>query len=106
MLQHTSHLRQLQVKIQGAAAIPRPIRVLLDSQPAIDILNNPRYHPRSKQILSRYHFVRDWVFSEKDMTVEKCSANQMGADMLTKHANVAVVRYNKKLLGMFYFRRG
>lgn len=30
------------------------------------------------------------------MMVEKCSANQMGAHMLTKRASVVVVRYNEK----------
>ena len=73
----------------------------MDSQPAIDIVHNPMYHPRSKQILARYHFVRNRVLLEKDITMEKCPANQMGADMLTKHASVAVLRYSKKLLGMF-----
>ena len=52
------------------------------------IVHNPMYHPSSKQILARYHFVRDRVNHEKEITVEKCAANQMGADMLTKHASV------------------
>ena len=34
------------------------------------------------------------------MVLEKISAGQMGADMLTKNASVGVVQYNKKLLGM------
>ena len=59
--QEASYLRHLQLEIKGAKAVPRPIRILMDSQPAIDILNNPRYHPRTKQILSRYHFVRQGV---------------------------------------------
>ena len=37
---------------------------------------------------------------EKEIEVEKIPSEQMGADMLTKHASVGVVRYNKKLLGM------
>ena len=45
--------------------------------------------------------MRDRVHQEKEITAEKCHANQMGADMLTKNASVAVARYNKKLLGMF-----
>ena len=98
--QEASYLRQLQMEILGTAAVPKPIRVLLDSQPAIDIVHNPVYHARSKQILAKYHFVRDRVHIEKEMSVEKCSASQMGADMLTKHASVAIVRYNRKLLGM------
>ena len=72
----------------------------VDSQPAIDIVNNPVYHARTKQILAKYHFVRDRVFEEKELIFEKISAGQMGADMLTKHASVGIVRYNKKLIGM------
>ena len=37
---------------------------------------------------------------EKECWFEKISADQMGADMLTKHASVGVVRYNKKLIGI------
>ena len=99
--QEASYLHQLQMQMAGKAAVDRPIRILLDSQPAIDIVNNPMYHLRSKQILARYHFVRDRVHNEKEITVHKCQANQMGADMLTKHASVAGVLYNKRLLGMF-----
>ena len=99
--QEVSFLRQLQMEIQGSIVVALPMRVLLDSQHAIDILNNPRYHLRYKHILSKYHFVRDRVFVEKEMRVEMCSANQMGAaDFLTKHASVVFVRYDKKLLGM------
>ena len=76
------------------------MRILVDSQPALDIVNNPVYHARSKQILARYHFVRDRVNNEKELVFEKVSAGLMGADMLTKHASVGVVRFNKKLLGM------
>ena len=100
--QEASFLRQLHLQMQGQPATPLLVRVLLDSQPAIDIVHNPMYHARSKQILAKYHFIRDRVHSEKEITIEKCPANQMGADMLTKHASVALIRYNKKLLGIIY----
>ena len=66
----------------------------------LDLVTNPVYHARSKQILAKYYFVCDRVHSEKEMVLEKISAGQMGADMLTKHASVGVVRYNKKVIGM------
>ena len=61
--------------------------------------STPRHQlpqPRPHQ----YHFVRDRVFVEKEIEVERVPSGQMGADMLTKHASVGVVRYNKKLVGM------
>ena len=99
--QEVSFLRQLQIEMQRAAAVPKPVRLFLDSQPAIDLVYNPVYRPRTKQIQAKYHFIRDRVLNEKELTVEKCSPAQMGAYMLTKHASVGVIRYNKKLLGMF-----
>ena len=99
--QEVSWMRTLQLQMQGKDAVAQPIRIFMDSQPAIDLLNNPVHHPKSKQILARYHFIRDRVHNEKELTVEKCSAAQMGADMLTKHASVGVIRYNRKILGMF-----
>ena len=87
--------------MKGATAVPKPVRLFLDSQPAIDLVYNPVYHPWTKQILAKYHFIRARVLNEKELTVEKCFATQMGADMLTKHASVGIIRYNKKILGMF-----
>ena len=66
----------------------------------MDIVHNPMYHARTKQILARYHFVRDRVLQEKELYFVKISARRMGADMMTKHASVGVVRYHKKLIGM------
>ena len=84
--------------MQGEVGVGVPVKVLVDSQPALDIVHNPVYHARTKQILARYHFVRDRVFKEKKLYFVKISAGNMGADM--KHASVGVVRYNKKLIGM------
>ena len=98
--QEGSFLRQIQLQMVGTVGVPTPVRVHLDSQPAMDLVNNPVHHARSKKILAKYHFVRDRVHDEKEMVLLKISASQMGADMLTKHTNVGVVRHNKKLLGM------
>ena len=84
----------------GTAGAPTPVRVYLDSESALDLVNNSVYHARSKQILAKYHFVRYRVHNEKEMVLLKMSACQMGADMLTKNASLGVVRHNEKLLGM------
>ena len=55
--------------------------------------------PQSEEIQLRMLLARP--HNEKELTVAKCSAAQMGADMLTKHASVGVIRYNRKILGMF-----
>ena len=77
-----------------------PVNICVDNKPALDILHNPVYHARTKQILARYHFIRDRMNVEKEVTFEKITSGQMGADMLTKHAAVGAVRYNKKLIGL------
>lgn len=82
------------------SAIPRPIRIYLDNYPALDLVNIPIYHSRSKHIYARYQFVRDRVHVEKENVLEKIRGGQMGTDMLTKNVAVGVVRFNKKLLGM------
>ena len=85
--------------MQGAEGVGVPVKVLVASQPALDIVNNPVYHARTKQILARYHFVRDRVFMEKELYFVRAVQGRWELSM-TKHASVGVVRYNKKLIGM------
>ena len=84
----------------GKGAAEYPVQIWADNQPALDIIHNPVYHARTKQILAKYHFVRNRMFKEKEVWFAKVLAGKMGADMMTKHAAVGVVRYNKKLVGM------
>ena len=51
-------------------------------------------------MLAKHHFVRDRMFKEKEVWFEKISTRKMAADIMTKHAGVGVVRFNKKLGGM------
>ena len=86
--------------MQGDDFDPYPIKVLVDSKPALAVVNSPVYHARTKQILARYHFIRDRVFKEKELYFAKVAGGDMGADMLTKHACAGVVRHNKKQVGL------
>ena len=46
--QEANFLRQLQLQMEGEAAVPTLVRVYLDSQPALDLVNNLVHHARSK----------------------------------------------------------
>ena len=85
--------------MQGTSIPVVPICIYIDSETALELVNNPVYHSKSKHIQARYHCVRDRVFVEKEIEVKKIPSGHMGADMI-KHASVGVIRYNKKLVGM------
>ena len=68
--------------MQGQHGVGVLVKVLVDSQPALDNVYNQMYLNRPQQILARYHYCR-----------------HMGADMM-KYASVPAVRYNTKLIGM------
>ena len=71
----TSFLRQLQEMVGKMATTP--VNICVDSKPALDILHNPVYHARTKQILARYHFIRIRMNVEKEVTFEKITYGQM-----------------------------
>ena len=74
--------------------------MIVANQPALDIVQNLVSHAQTTEFLARYHFVRNRVFQEKELSFVKIIAEQMGADMLFKHASVGVVRYTTKLIRM------
>ena len=76
--QEVNFLRQLQLQMHGEAGVDKPVRILVDSPPALDIVHNPVYHARSKQILAKYHFVRDRVFKEKEVFFDKSQLARWG----------------------------
>ena len=41
----------------------KKFRLLMDSKSAIELSKNPVYHERSKHIDTRYHFIRECIFS-------------------------------------------
>lgn len=60
-----------------------PIVVHCDNQSAIRISGNESYHPRSKHIDVRYHFVRERI-AAKQVLVKYQRSQDMIADILTK----------------------
>ena len=61
-MQEAGFLRQLQLRMQGKVGVPTSVRVYLDSQPALDLVNNPVYYARSK---------RSTTFSETVSTTKR-----------------------------------
>lgn len=62
---------------------PSSIVVFCDSQAAIQLVKNPVYHERTKQIDVRLHFVRD-VVSQGLIQIKKIATEDNPSDMLTK----------------------
>lgn len=58
-----SWIRQLQQQMVGEGAAVYPVQIWADYPPALDILHNPVFHARTKQILAKHHFVRDRMFT-------------------------------------------
>jgi len=54
-----------------------------DSQSAIELSKNPKFHSRTKHLDTSYHFVREKV-AGKQTEVKYCSTEIMVDDMLTK----------------------
>ena len=70
----------------------------MDSQPALAMMYNQMYLARPQQILARYHFAGTECSSKKSCTW--LTLVQAYGSRHADHASVAVVRYNKKLIGM------
>jgi len=74
-------LRSLQHELgfQG----PSPTTIFEDNQSAIALAKNPVYHPRTKHVRIKYHFIRDKVESN-EIRLEYVPTENMLADALTK----------------------
>ena len=57
--------------------------LLSDSKGAIDLAKNPEFHPRSKHIDIRHHFIREQI-ANKSVKMDHISTEIMAADILTK----------------------
>ena len=60
------------------------VRVHCDSQSAIHLAKDHRFHKRTKHIDVRYHRLRQWVSDDKVIVLEKISTKENPADMMTK----------------------
>ncbi|XXG79495.1 hypothetical protein AAC387_Pa09g0546 [Persea americana] len=58
-------------------------RLYSDSKSAIHLAKNSAFHPKTKHIWIRYHFIR-WLLEEKVLKLEKILSSKNPADMFTK----------------------
>ena len=59
-------------------------RVHCDSQSAIHLAKDHRYHKRIKHINVRYHKIRQWIVDDKVIDLVKISTKKNPADMMTR----------------------
>ena len=76
-----------------------PTVIKEDNQGTIALSRNPKYHPRTKHIDIKYHFIRDKV-EKKDFVLEYCPTEQMLADLLTKPLGKTLFQRLRGLMGV------
>lgn len=62
---------------------PHPTTIYSDSQSAIALSENPKFHSRSKHVETQYHFTREKVL-DKQIQLKYVSTLNMTADIFTK----------------------
>ena len=70
-----------------------------DAQSAIDLSKNPTYHPKTKHIAIRYHWIRE-VLEEGEMSIKKIDTRKNPTDMTTKMVTREKHELCSKLVGM------
>jgi hypothetical protein len=60
------------------------VKIHCDSQSAIHLAKDQRYHKRTKHIDIRYHKIREWILEKKVIELVKISTKKNPADMMTK----------------------
>jgi len=60
-----------------------PTMILVDNQGALGLIQNPRFHKRTKHIELKYHYIRQ-VSNQGLITIDYISTREMSADILTK----------------------
>ena len=80
--------------------VAKRIDVMIDSQSAKSLAENPIYHGRSKHILAKWHYIRQRV-SKGYIKLFDVRTESMGADMMTKAVGPSILGVNMNLIGMF-----
>ena len=73
--------------------------LFLDNQSAIALAKDHQYHPRTKHIDIRFHFIR-WVVEDGKIRLIFCPTDDMVADTLTKALPSPKVKHFASELGL------
>ena len=77
----------------------KPTIIKEDNQGAIALSRNPKYHPRTKHIDIKHHFIRDKV-AKKEVVLDYCPTEEMLADLLTKPLGKTMFQHFRELMGV------
>ena len=69
--------------LQDLTGLEEQVPLLCDNQGAVKLVYNPEFHPKTKHISLRYHFIRQAV-EEKKITVDYVESKNQLADIFTK----------------------
>ena len=77
----------------------KPTLIKEDNQGAIALSKNPKYHPRTKHIDIKYHYIRNKV-ANKEVILDYCPTSEMLADLLTKPLGKTMFQRIRELMGV------
>ena len=80
-------------------AVDMPTTLFSDSKLAIALAQDSHYHPRTKHIDIRYHFIR-YIIEAGSIKLVYCPTNDMTADTLTKALPSAKAKHFAMALGL------
>lgn len=89
----------LRCLLQDFTGVEQPVPMLCDNQGAVKLVHNPEFHPKTKHIAVRYHFVRRAV-EEKKISVNYVKSEDQLADIFTKPLPGPVFTRMRKRIGM------
>ena len=76
-----------------------PVRLLSDNRSAIALTRDNTFHPCTKHIDIRYHFIREAV-DNRDIALEHRRTEDMPADLFTKALPRAKLKHLSRLFGL------
>jgi Reverse transcriptase (RNA-dependent DNA polymerase) len=77
-----------------------PTLIYCDSQSALQLIQNPVFHDKTKHIQGKMHFVRERA-QDGDVRFEKIHTTKNVADMLTKGVNMEKLNFCRTSLGLY-----